>query len=155
MYEKCGRLDVGHVLVHVHIMYTSCNLYIVTCTRTCRRTHHVHIMYFLLSDVNGAWDFYRAQIRVFEYAVIITRVQIMSAYFAAIITESGKICACAGTSSGRYRPRVGTQRYLPVLPSTCFNSHNIFRINLLNLRNYLEAKFNHMEVTSSEDPGPI
>ena len=112
-------------------------------------------MYFLLSDVNGGWDLYRAQIRVFEYAVMSTRVQIMSAYFAAIITESGKICACAGTSSGRYRPRVGNQRYLQVLPSTCFDSHNVIRINLLNVRKYLEAKFNYMEVTSSEDPGHI
>ena len=63
-------------------------------------------MYFLLSDVNVPWDFYRAQICVFEYAVIITRVQIISAYFAAIITESGKIWACAGTCLGAGTPRV-------------------------------------------------
>ena len=112
-------------------------------------------MYFLRSDLNGAWVFYRAQIRVFEYAAMSTGVQIRSTYFAAIINESGKIWACAGTSWGRYRPRVGTQRYLPVLPSTCFDSHNIIRINLLNLRKYLEAKFNYMKVTSSEDPGGI
>ena len=87
-----------------------------------------------------------------EYVACSTRVQITSAYFAAIITESGKICACAGTSSGRYRPRVGTQRYLPVLPSTCFDGHNMIPINLLNLPKYLEAKFNYMEVTSSADP---
>ena len=111
--------------------------------------------YFLLSDVNGGWDFYRSQIRVFEYAVMITRVQIMSAYFAAIITESGKICACAGTSSGRYRPTVGNQRYFQVLPSTFFDSQNIIRNNLLNSRMYLEAKFSYMEVPSSEDPTPI
>ena len=81
-------------------------------------------MYFLLSDVNAPWDFYRAQIHVFEYSAYITRVQIMSACSAAIITESGKICACAGTSSGRYRPRVGNQRYLQVLTSTFFDSQN-------------------------------
>ena len=112
-------------------------------------------MYFLRSDLNGAWVYYRAQIRVFEYAAMSTRDQIMSTYFAAIINESGKIWARAGTSWGRYRPRVGTQRYLPVLPSTCFDSHNIIRINLLNLRKYLEAKFSYMEVPTSEDPGDI
>ena len=101
--------------------------------------------YFLLSDVNAPWDFYRAQIRVFEYAAMVTGLQIKSTYFAAIINKSGKIWACAGTSWGRYRPRVGTQRYLPILPSTCFDSHNIIRINLLNLRKYLEAKFNYMK----------
>ena len=53
-----------------------------------------------------------------------TRVQIMSAYFAAIITESGKISACAETSSGRCGPRFGTPRYLPVLPGTFFDSQN-------------------------------
>ena len=111
--------------------------------------------YFLLSDVNAPWDFYRAQIRVFEYARMITRVQIMSEYFAAIITESGKICACAGTSSGRYRPRVGNQRYLQVLPSTFFDSQDIIRNTLLNSRMYLEAKFSYMEVPTSEDPTPI
>ena len=87
-----------------------------------RRRCLLTFKYFLLSDVNAPWDFYRAQIRVFEYAVMSTRVQITSAYFAAIITESGKICACAGTSSGRYWPRVGNQRYLQVLPSTFFDS---------------------------------
>ena len=98
---------------------------------------------------------YRAQIRVFEYAIMITRVQIISAYFAAIITESGKICACASTSSGRYRPRVGNQRYLQVLPSTFFDSQNIIRNNLLNSRKYLEAKFSYMNAPTSEDPGDI
>ena len=78
-----------------------------------------------------------------------------SLHNSSIITESGKIWACAGTSSGRYRPRVGTQWYLPVLPSTCFDSYNIIRINLINLRKYLEAKFSYMEVSNSEDPTPI
>ena len=129
----------------------------ISCTYTygIRIPYPGRCTYFLLSDVNGGWDFYRAQIRVFEYAAMSTEVQIRSTYFAAIINESGKIWACAGTSWGQYRPRVGTQRYLPVLPSTCFNSHNIIRINLLNLRKYLEAKFNYMEVTRFEDPGPI
>ena len=83
------------------------------------------------------------------------RVQIMSAYFAAIITESGKICACAGTSSGRYRPLVGNQRYLQVSPSTFFDSKNIIRNNLLNSRMYLQAKFSYMEVLTSGGPGDI
>ena len=120
------------------------------------RVDFIHdFIYFLLSDVNVPWDFYRTQIRVFEYLVMSTRVQIISAYFAAIITESGKICASASTSSGRYRPRVGNQRYLQVLPSTFFDSQDIIRNNLLNSRMYLEAKFSYMEVTSFEDPTPI
>ena len=43
MYEKCGRLDVGHVLVHVHIMYTSCKLY--SCTSLLGTTSTYTYMY--------------------------------------------------------------------------------------------------------------
>ena len=41
-----------------------------------------------------------------EHVACSTRVQITSAYFAAIITESGKIWACAGTRSGAGTARV-------------------------------------------------
>ena len=67
--------------------------------------------YFLRSDLNVAWVFYRAQILVFEYAAMSNGVQIRSTYFAAII----KVWQDLGMRRYFLGPVLATCRYSTVL----------------------------------------